>query len=145
MVLDHVPNGACFFVVTAARTHAQLLGHGDLDMVDALAVPQPLPDRIGKPEGQDVLNCLLTQIMVDAEDLLLMGEAGQFQIQRLRCLQIMSEGLLHNDSLRSHTGLRLLQQSHRAQMAGHLAELAGIGGQVKQQITPQPLVGKPMD
>ena len=51
--------------------HANALGHGDLHVVDIVAVPQRLKDGVGKAEGQDILDRLLAQIVVDAVDLVL--------------------------------------------------------------------------
>ena len=53
-----------------------LFADGDLDVIDGLAVPEPLEDRVGEPEHQDVLHRLLAQVMVNAEDLLLVGDSG---------------------------------------------------------------------
>ena len=36
-------------------------------MVDVVAVPDRLKHRVGKAQGQQVLDCLLAQIVVDAE------------------------------------------------------------------------------
>ena len=56
-------------------------------------------NRIREAKHQDVLNGLLAEIMIDAENLLLMRMAHQAFIERLRRSQIASEGLLHDDSL----------------------------------------------
>ena len=58
-------------VELAAPLDADRLGHGDLHVVDVIAVPQRLEDAVGEPEHHDVLDRLLAEIMVDAIDLAL--------------------------------------------------------------------------
>src|SRR6185503_3298646 len=60
--------GARLVVIIAPALQADRLGYRDLDMVDVRAVPQRLEHRIGEAQRQQVLNCLLAQIMVDAEN-----------------------------------------------------------------------------
>ncbi len=51
--------------------HAHRLGHGDLDVIDIVAVPQRLENRVGKTEDEDILDGLFAQVVVDAVDLIL--------------------------------------------------------------------------
>jgi hypothetical protein len=81
------------------------------DVVDGVAVPQPLEDRVGKAEHQDVLHRLLAQVVVDAEELLLVGELGQFLTEALRRRQVRAEGFLHDEPL--PTGALFLGQQPR--------------------------------
>ena len=67
-------------VVRAATLDADLLGHGDLHVVDVLPVPQRLEDAVGEAEDEQVLDRLLAEVVVDAIDLLL-DERG---VQRAR-------------------------------------------------------------
>ena len=71
VVLHHVAQRARLFVVAGARADAFLLGHGDLHVVDVLLVEQRLEDAVGEPEHQDVLDGLLSQVVIDAVDLAL--------------------------------------------------------------------------
>ena len=70
VVLHDVAQRAGLLVVRTATLDADLLGHGDLHMVDVLAVPQRLEDPVGEPEHEQVLNGLLAEVVVDAIDLL---------------------------------------------------------------------------
>ena len=45
------------------------LGHRDLHVVDVAAVPDRLEDPVAEPEDEQVLDGLLAQVVVDAEDL----------------------------------------------------------------------------
>jgi len=48
MVLDHIAQAPAFFVITATLADAHLLTDGNLDVVNGIAIPQPLEDRIGE-------------------------------------------------------------------------------------------------
>ncbi len=75
MVLEHVAEAARFFVVAAAMLDAQRFGGGDLNMIDVLTVPDRLDDRVGKPKGEDVLDGVLPEIVIDPIDLFLVKGA----------------------------------------------------------------------
>ena len=68
-------------VVAAAAFDADLFGHGDLDVVDVAAVPERLVNRVGKPEVHQVLDGLLAEVMVDAENVLFCKGALQVAVQ----------------------------------------------------------------
>ncbi len=63
-------------VVAGAAADADVLGHGDLHMVDEIAVPQRFDQRVGEAEHQQVLDGFLAQIVIDAEDLLFVEMRG---------------------------------------------------------------------
>src|SRR3546814_14953846 len=54
-------------VEAAATLHAELLGHGDLHVVDVPAAPQRFEEGVGEAEIQQVLHSLLAKVMVDAD------------------------------------------------------------------------------
>ena len=76
VVLEHVAEHAGLFVVAGALLDAEGLGGDDPDVVDVVAVPQRLEDRVGQPEGEHVLHRLFGEVVVDPEDLVL-GKVGQ--------------------------------------------------------------------
>jgi len=97
MILDHVAQAAALLIVARACTNAAVLGHGDLHMLDEIPVPQGFEDRIGKPLDEEVLHGLLAEIMVDAEHLRLLKDAGDHAVEFMRRGQIAPERLLdHN-------------------------------------------------
>ena len=98
MVLDHVPHGADFVIKCAAGTDAFLFGHGDLDVVDQVAVPDRLPDGVGETEIQEILDRLLAEIVVDTEEIRLVQAGLQVIHELARGLVVMPEGLLHDDA-----------------------------------------------
>jgi hypothetical protein len=71
MVLDDVTDDAGLLVESRPVLDADRLADRDLDMVDVGVVPDGLEDRVGEAEREDVLDGLLAQVVVDAEDLAL--------------------------------------------------------------------------
>ena len=80
VVLDQVAQRARLVVVAGAAADADVLGGGDLDVVDVVAVPDRLEHRVREPEGQQVLDGLLAQVVVDAEDLALVETASTLRL-----------------------------------------------------------------
>ena len=68
VVLNNVTGSTDAVVVTGTATHTNVFSHGDLDVVHVLCVPQGLKKLVCKAQRQDVLNCLFTEIVVNAED-----------------------------------------------------------------------------
>ena len=77
MVLQHVADGAGLLVVRSPALHAERLGDRDLQVVDGVAVPHTLEERVGEAENQDVLDRFLAQEVVDPEDLGLVEHAAK--------------------------------------------------------------------
>ena len=98
MVRHHVAQRAGRVVELAAPLDADALRNGDLHMVDVIAVPQRLEDAVGEPQHHDVLDRLLSEIMVDAIDLALGEHAQDFAVERLRRGQIGAERLFDDDA-----------------------------------------------
>ena len=67
VVLQHVAGGADAVVVPGAAADADVLGHGDLHVVDVVAVPDRLEQLVREAQRQDVLHGLLAEVVVDAE------------------------------------------------------------------------------
>ena len=68
MVLHHVAHGADAVIEGPAGTNALLLGHGDLDVVDQITIPDWFPDRVGKAEVEQILDCLFAEVVIDTEE-----------------------------------------------------------------------------
>jgi hypothetical protein len=123
VVLNHVAKGAGCVVEAPAVFNAKGFRHRDLDAVDILAVPQRLDRRICEPRVEDVLNRLLAQIVVDAEDRLLGKMLEQRPVERLRRLAIMAERLFH-DEAGVHVETALSQRgANHAEQAGRNREI----------------------
>jgi hypothetical protein len=132
VVLHHVADRAGLVVVAAARAHAQALGHGDLHVIDIVAVPDRLEDAVAEAEDQDILHRLLAQVVVDAVDLLLAEDAQQVLVEFLRAGEIMAEGLLDDDARPAAVGRH--GQTHLLEQRRDRHEDVGRRGQVEEMI-----------
>ena len=119
MVLDEVSQGTRTLVVPGAAADATVLGRGDLDAVDKVAVPDRLEQRVGKAQCDQVLNRLLAEVVVDPEHLGLVEHAQHLPIQRAGRLEVVPERLFDHDPR-----MRVLQavQSRCLELAGDRGE-----------------------
>ena len=142
VVLDHVPGRADAVVVAGPAADADVLGHGDLHVVDVAAVPDRLVQRVGEAQRQDVLDRLLAQVVVDAEHRLGREHRVQDGVQLAGALQVVAERLLdHHPAPRAAAGPGLLAvrrgvavrvgQAGPLQLLHHDRERLGRDGQVE--------------
>ncbi len=94
MVRHHVPERAGRLVEGAAQLDADRLGRGDLHVLDVPPVPDRLVDAVPEAQGQDVLDRLLPEEVVDPVDLLLRHHLQDPAVERLRGGKVGAEGLL---------------------------------------------------
>ena len=97
VVLHDVAHRAGLFVVPGAFLDADRLGDRDLDMIDVLTVPEGLEDPVREAHDEDVLDRLFSEVVVDAEDLVLAEDLMDELGERARRLAIVAEGLLDDD------------------------------------------------
>ena len=109
-------------------------------MVHRLAVPELLENGIGEAEHQNILNRLLAQVMIDAEDLFLVRIPRQFGVQLSRRQEVVAERFLHDDALLGIARFAFVQQTGVVQLLHDLAELARRCGEIKQKVAAQFLV-----
>ena len=79
----------------------------------------------------------VSEVVVDAENLLLVHEPGQLVVQLERGGEVGAEGFLDDDALPLARRLHALEQVRAAELLHHRAELAGGNGEVEQQVVPQ--------
>ncbi len=125
MVLHHVPHCAGFIVIGTPPFDPHRLGHSDFDMVDVVVVPKRLEQHVAKPDRHQVLDGLLTQVMVDAVNLAFIEMLGQRLVQRLRCLKIATKGFFHH-----HAAVRV-SNFVTVQAFGEIAKQAGSNGEIE--------------
>ena len=94
MVRDHVAQRPGSLVELAAPLHADRLRHGDLHVIDPVAIPNRFEQPIGEAERHDALDRVFSQKVVDAENLVLVQRAQNTGIQLARRLEAMAEWLL---------------------------------------------------
>jgi len=98
MVRHHVAQGAGCIVEAPAATDGERLGHGDLHMIDMIAIPDGLEQSVCESQHQDVLHRLLSEVMVDAIDLVFFEQPEELSIERLRRGEIGAERFLDNQA-----------------------------------------------
>ncbi|MDX2529744.1 hypothetical protein PV420_37305 [Streptomyces europaeiscabiei] len=76
VVLDHVAQAAGRIVEAAAVGHVEVLGHGDLDAAYEAAVQDGVDGGVAEAEGQQVLDDVLGEEVVDAAQSFLAVAAG---------------------------------------------------------------------
>ena len=94
--MDHVACGADAVVVAGTASQANVLRHGDLDVVDVVRVPHRLKDLVSKAQRQDVLDGLFAQVVVDAEDRGLRKDGVDNLIELAGRLLIVAERLFND-------------------------------------------------
>ena len=75
------------------------------------AIPDRLEDAVAEPQGQDVLDGLLAEIMIDAVDLALVENGRYFPVQGAGAFEITAERLLDDHAA---PGGLLLRRDRRA-------------------------------
>ncbi len=98
VILHYIANGADLFVEGAAALHPELLGHGDLYVLDIVAIPNGFEKGVGKTEIQKILHRLLAEIMVDSEDGGFREHLVKRAVESLRRRKIAAERFLDDDS-----------------------------------------------
>ncbi len=104
--------------------------HGDLDVIDIIPVPDRLKEGVGEAEGQDILDRLLAQVMIDAEDLTFIEDFGEVAVQGPGRVEVAAERLLHHDTV----PVAVLIKLHPGQFPGYFFNHIGRQAQVKNVI-----------
>ncbi len=98
VVLDHVADGAGLIIKGAPALDAEIFRHGDLHAFDMIAVPERLQNGIGEAEEDHVMNRLLPQVMIDAENRFLVESREQDAIERQCRNEVVSERFFDDDA-----------------------------------------------
>ena len=98
MILHDVADRARLIIESAPPLDAEVFGHGDLHTLDMVAIPERFQERIGEAEEEHVVHRPLAQVMVDAEDRLLVEGAEQGAVERLRREEIVTERFFNDDA-----------------------------------------------
>ena len=99
VILDHVAKGTGPVVVRAAPVFdTDRLRDGNLDELDVVTVPERLEDRVVEAKAENVLDRLLSEVVIDAIDLVFAQRPVEVAVQRQGALEVMAEGLLDHDA-----------------------------------------------
>ena len=122
VVLDHVAGRADAVVVPGSAGHADVLGHGDLHVVNVVGVPDRLVHGVREAQRQHVLHGFLAEVMVDAEHARGVEDLGDHAVELLGALKIMAERLFDDHAApRAFGGAG---QTAVGELAGHHRERA---------------------
>ncbi len=132
MVLDHVAGDADAVEIAGPAADADVLGHGDLHVVDVVVVPHRLEQLIGEPQRHHVLDGFLAQIVVDPE------HRPRREDRRDDLVELASTGQVVTERLLDHhpappAGL-LLGQSVRTQLIDDRLEQPRRDGQIERVV-----------
>ena len=97
VVLEHVADRSDGVVERATALDADRLGHRDLHAAHVAAVPDRFDQRVGEAEHEEVLDRLLAEVVVDAEDVLLGEHLVQHDVELVGGAEVTPEGLLDDD------------------------------------------------
>ena len=137
MVLHHVAQRAGLLVERPAPFHTQRLRCRDLHVIDVIAIPDRLEDPVGEPEHQNVLHRLFAQVVIDAEDLVLVEHRVHLVIQVARRIEIVPKRLLDHHA---HAPLLRLRHALRAQVLDNRRKVLRRRRQVEQPVRPDVLL-----
>ena len=84
MILHYVADGSRLIIKSAAPLDAEVFGHGDLHTLDMIAIPKRFQEGISETEEEHVVHRPLAQVVIDAEDCLLVEGAEQSLVELLR-------------------------------------------------------------
>ena len=127
VVLDDIADRPRPVVERPARRHIERLGHVHLDTRDVITVPEGLQERVREPEVEEILDRLLAQVMVDAEDRGLREDPVDGRVQRPCARQVPPERLLQDDP-------RTVRASRGGEVRDHLGEERRRDGEVVERV-----------
>src|SRR5207245_10476267 len=91
MVGNHVTQRSRLIVVTSAFLHSDGFSHRNLYVVDISPVPNRFENSVSETKSQDILNRLLSEIVIDPVNLLLFSNVQELFIQSSCRLQIVTK------------------------------------------------------
>jgi hypothetical protein len=94
MVLHDISNDTKLVKISTTPLSPEWLFERDLDVVDMVAVPGSTKEFVTKSQNQNVLDHLLSKVMVNTENLLLIPVWLQSLLQFAGAGKILSEWLL---------------------------------------------------
>ena len=98
MILNHIADGAGLVVECPPALNSEGFRHGYLHALDLIAVPERLQNCVFEAQEDHVPHRSFPQVMIDAEDVLLLESAEQNPIELLRREQIVTEGFFDDDT-----------------------------------------------
>src|SRR5580704_8266755 len=101
-------------------------------MIDVARIPDRLEDAVAEAEGEQILDGLLAEVMIDAIDLLLFKNLFDLGIERVRRFEIVPEGLF--DDHAPPAAVFLAHETRIAELLDDDAEKAWSHREIEQDI-----------
>src|SRR5215813_9530063 len=130
MVWHHVAQCTGALIECTPALDSNCLRHRDLDVIDMLTVPQRLEHAVGEAQRHDVLDCFLTEEMIDPVDLILPEYFQYLGIERSSRGQIMAERLLDHHPAPATISVR--HETRHRESVDHSAEETIGDGEVEK-------------
>jgi hypothetical protein len=124
---DHVAKRSRLFEERTASLDRDRLRHVDLDVTHVVTVPDRLVESVREPQGEDVVDRLLSEEVVDSKDVGLVEALGDRGVEAARRREIGAEGLFTDD-------LRVLVEPGLPQHLDDAQERTGRNGQMEESL-----------
>jgi len=127
VILNYVADSSRLIIKSAAPLDTEIFGHRDLHTLDMVAIPERFQKRISKAEKEHVVHRPFSQVMVDAEDRLLVESAQQGAVERLRREEIVTERFFNDDA-------STVRATSFAQLCHNRLEQPGRDGEIVRRL-----------
>src|SRR5579859_817772 len=111
---------------------ADRFGGGDLHMIDISTIPKRLDHAVGEPEDHQILDCLLTEVMVNAENLLFGEDLLNVLVQLLCGFEVVAEWLFNDHA--SPLAVFLLGEANFAELLNDCGEKVRSDREIVEEI-----------
>src|SRR4029077_10502197 len=98
MILNHIADCAGLIIERASALNSKVLRHSNLYALDLIAVPERFQNRILEADEDHVVHRPFSQVMIDAEDVLLIEGAEKNPIKLLRRDKVVTEGFFNDNA-----------------------------------------------
>ena len=96
MILNHIAQRTCVFVISGAILDAERFCRRDLDLIDVVRVPKRREDRVGEAQHKNVLRGFLAEKVIDPVGLFFAKGIADDAIELARRGEIGPERFFHD-------------------------------------------------
>src|SRR5258708_15158203 len=98
MILNQIADRSRLLVIRAPTLQSQVLGHGDLQMIDVTPIPDRFKDAIRQAEDQDILHRFFTKVVIDTVNLFFSKDSSHLTVELARRCEVVSKGFFNDDA-----------------------------------------------